>query len=223
MATDNQSNVVAVKADGARVDAARPTTVQEPSIGTMPPSAPKPAPHDPYDPQRLRLTTNFGEALAVKQHLITVPMRKPDRHWWIRTHPDHDFEVFVLEDNGDIYVVAPKVAELCPEEVVAKRLYLAINATKTPFLWPVKLPGPDGQLDSWNQSAGQIADLAKHEWVRVMSNGDLGAYVAKSASNLTDEPAWPVETFDEILKIAFKDKVIASWDHPKLRQLRGEV
>lgn len=223
MATDNQSNVVAVEADDARVDAARPTIVQEPSVGATPPSAPKPVPHDPYDPQRLRLSTNFGEAVAVKQHLGTVPMRKPDRHWFIRTHPVHRFEAFVLEDNGDIYVVDPKVAELCPEEVVAKRLYLAINATKTPFLWPVKLPGPDGQLDSWNQSAGEIADLAKREWVRVMSNRDLGAYVAKSASNLTDEPAWPVETFDEILKIAFKGKVIASWAHPKLRQLRGEV
>jgi hypothetical protein len=105
MATDNQSNVVAVKADSARVDAARPTTVQESSIGTMPPSTPKAAPHDPYDPQRLRLTTNFGEALAVKQHLITVPMRKPDRHWWIRTHPEHQFEASVLADNGEVYIV----------------------------------------------------------------------------------------------------------------------
>jgi hypothetical protein len=134
MATDNQSNVVAVKADGARAAAARPATVQEPSIGAVPPSAPKAAPHDPYDPQRLRLTTNFGEALAVKQHLITVPMRKPDRHWWIRTHPDHDFEAFVLEDNGDVYIVEPSIAELCPQEVVPKRLYLAVNTTKTAFL-----------------------------------------------------------------------------------------
>ena len=156
----------------------------------------------------------------MKQHLITVPMRKPDRHWFVRTHPEHQFEAFVLEDN--VYIVDPNVAELCPEEVVAKRLYLAINATKTAFLWPVKLPGSDGQLDSWNQSAGEIADLAKREWVRVMSNRDLGTYVAKSASNLTTEPAWPSETFDEILKIAFKGKVIASWDHSKLRQLRGE-
>src|SRR5262249_37503178 len=140
----------------------------------------------------------------VKQHLITVPMRKPDRHWWIRTHPDHHFETFILEDNGDVYVVEPNIAELCPEEVVAKRLYLAVNATKTAFLWPVKLPGSDGQLDSWNQSAAEIADLAKREWVRVMSNRDLGAYVPKSANNLEAVPVWPDVSFDEVLKLAFK-------------------
>jgi hypothetical protein len=106
--------------------------------------------------------------------------------------------------------------------VVAKRLYLAVNTTKTVFLWPVKLPGPDGQIDSWNQSAGEIADLAKHQWVRVMSNRDLGAYDPKSASNLTTEPVWPHVSFEEILRIAFKGKVISSLEHPKLRQLRGE-
>ena len=36
-------------------------------------------------------------------------------------------------------------------------------------------------------------------------------------------PEWPDLTFAEILRLAFKQRVIDSYDHPFLKQLRGEA
>ena len=67
------------------------------------------------------------------------------------------------------------------------------------------------------------ADEAKSRWVRVTSNMSLGAYEVAVASGQLAEPAWPDITFQEIIKIAFRDKMISDWDHPVLKRLRGEV
>ena len=41
-------------------------------------------PEDPFDPTRLRLSQDFGEQIGVKKALLTVPVRKPDRQWFVR-------------------------------------------------------------------------------------------------------------------------------------------
>lgn len=172
---------------------------------------------------QLRLDQDFAAAVGLGSQLLTVPMRRPDKTWFIRVHPKHYFDTFVLEDGSDIYAVAKQVAERCPDEVVARRLYLAVNTQKTYFLWPVKLPNADGSLDDWNLSAHEIADQARRTWVTVRSKRDMGAYICRPAPGITHEPEWPGESFDDIVKIATKGKVITGWDHPKLRQRRGEV
>ena len=37
------------------------------------------------------------------------------------------------------------------------------------------------------------------------------------------EPVWPTESFEEIVKIAFRDKLIDRPDHPVIKRLRGET
>ena len=51
----------------------------------------------------------------------------------------------------------------------------------------------------------------------------LGAYEFSAASGITDEPKWPKMLMNEILEIAFKNKIIDRLDHFVLKQLRGEV
>ena len=51
----------------------------------------------------------------------------------------------------------------------------------------------------------------------------LGAYDVTVATGRVVEPDWPDLTFQEIIKIAFRDRVITDWDHPVLRRLRGEA
>jgi hypothetical protein len=68
----------------------------------------------------------------------------------------------------------------------------------------------------------EAADLAKKQWVRVAPNMALGAYDLAVAPNHVAEPQWPELTFQEIIRIAFLDKMIDTWDHPILRRLRGE-
>ena len=51
----------------------------------------------------------------------------------------------------------------------------------------------------------------------------LGAYEIHAAEGIMDEPKWPEMSKDEILDIAFKNKIIDRLDHFVLKQLRGKA
>ena len=88
---------------------------------------------------------------------------------------------------------------------------------------PIRMPGEDGRLDRWNASALEAAESARSSWVRVVSNRDLRAYEVSEATGKLPDPEWPDLSFEEILRIAFKDRYITELDHPVVRRLRGEV
>ncbi len=67
------------------------------------------------------------------------------------------------------------------------------------------------------------ADEARERWVRVTANMSLGAYEVSVANGLASEPSWPELSFQEIIKTAFRDKMISEWSHPDLLRLRGEA
>ena len=47
----------------------------------------------------------------------------------------------------------------------------------------------------------------------------LGAYEIHTGEGKTDEPKWPEMSMNEILEIAFKNKIIWELDHFVLKQL----
>ena len=91
-------------------------------------------------------------------------------------------------------------------------------------LWPVRLPDENGRLDDWNRSAHEAAQLAIEKWVRMSADMALGAYRIDVAVGAFPDPVWPTDvTFADLLKIAFKGKMIEDLDNPVLRRLRGEI
>jgi hypothetical protein len=184
---------------------------------------------DPFDLASLRLSQDFASAVGVKKLTTTVPVRKPSPEWFVRTHPDPDYRiqtaVLELKEDREVYLVAPGLwPDLASERTFSPRLLVAsINRQGVLFVWPVRLPGADGKIDSWSRSAMDAADEAKSRWVRVTSNMSLGAYELAVATGQLPEPVWPDLSFKEILKIAFRDKMISEWNHPVLQRLRGEV
>jgi hypothetical protein len=64
--------------------------------------------------------------------------------------------------------------------------------------------------------------MAMESWVRVTPVRSLGAYDCRYSEHALD-PIWPELSMGALLRIAFKDRHIATLDHPVLRQLRGEV
>jgi hypothetical protein len=50
----------------------------------------------------------------------------------------------------------------------------------------------------------------------------LGAYEVYEAAGQWAAPEWPDMPFQQLLKIAFKDRFINGLDHPILKRLRGE-
>jgi hypothetical protein len=179
------------------------------------------------DLDQFRLTQDFAAATAVKRHVVTVPVRKPNRQEFVRVHPDSDWRlttaILNLKEERETYIVVPKLWPNLNEELVRATLYAAMTRQGTFFIWPVRMPGADGRLDEWSRSAHEGAELATRAWVKVAANMNLGAYELGEAQGVLPDPMWPSETFADLFRIAFRGKVIDDIDHPVLRKLRGEV
>jgi hypothetical protein len=106
---------------------------------------------------------------------------------------------------------------------VVKTLFTAINRQGVLFVWPVSVPALDAKQLEWWRSMREAAEFAMHSWVRVKANMDLGAYEIFEAGSLMADPVWPEISFQEILRIAFRDRIIDRIDHPVVKRLRGEV
>jgi hypothetical protein len=184
---------------------------------------------DDFDLDSLRLPQDFGASTAVKKILTTVPIRRPGPQEFIRVHPDPAWrlQTLVLEVKAyrDTYLIHPSLRDelLARHEVVPKVLFTTITRQGVLLLWPIRLPDRDGRLDSWNHSALEATQPAMTHWVRVVPNHDLRGYEVLQATNLSDDPVWPAISFEEVVKIARKHRLIDSWDHPVLRQLRGDI
>ena len=163
----------------------------------------------------------------MKKLLTTVPVRKPNRQDFVRVRLDASYRltpaaIIEVKEDREIYLVTPSMAQVLPGEFATVTLLTAINRQGTLFLWPVKLPNPDGRQNEWHRSAAEAAERAmKSCWVRVTSNMSLGAYEIFEASGDLSEPVWPDFSFQEILKIAFRDRVVDRDDHPLVQRLEG--
>lgn len=175
----------------------------------------------------LRLTQNFGEVAGIKKLLTTVPCRKPSNQTFIRVHPDASWRmpaaILQLKDDGECYLVTPDLYPELAQEVRPKMLYAAITRDGNPFIWPINMPAEDGRLDTWSTSAHLAAELAGERWIRLVANRTVGAYDVIEATNLSDAPAWPDLSFEKLITLSFRDKVITSIDHVVVRRLRGEM
>jgi hypothetical protein len=186
------------------------------------------APDDPFDLSKLRLTQDFVETAGVKKLLVSVPVRKPGPQEFVRVNAGADYRetlaVIELKDGstkGEMYLVVPSVARELPGEFVMVRLHTAITRAGVVFLWPVRLPAPDGRELEWHRTAAVAAELAMKRWVRVKANMGLGAYEIYEASATIPDPRWPELTFTELMRIGFRDRLVTNFDHPVIQQLRG--
>jgi hypothetical protein len=173
------------------------------------------------------LSQDFAASVGVKKVLTTVPCRKPNRHEFVRTRPGDEWhvETAAFEDkvNRDTFLVDRALWSEMAGEIVPVNLSLAINRQGDVLLWPLKLPGPDGRMNPWHESALAAARLAETKWVRVSANMSAGMYDVFEAAGELAEPEWPQLEFNEVLRLAFKDRFIRDTDHPVLRALRGEA
>jgi hypothetical protein len=181
---------------------------------------------DPFDLSKLRLDQSFTEKVGVKKLLTTVPVKKPDPQAFIRVHPSEDyrdaFAVIELKADRESYLVLPSVAREIPGEYFMATIRTAITRQGNVFLWPSRMPGPDGKILEWHRSAAEAAALAENQWVRVKANTGNGAYDIYTADVTIAEPEWPSVSFQELLRIGFRDRLVDKLDHPVLlRLLRG--
>ncbi len=203
-----------------------PAAEAQPTV-TPPPE--RPAAPDPFDPESLRLGTDYSEGLGVRKVISTIPNRKPNKSEWFRVRPGDEWrvETAVLELEKGVerstYLVAQSLrVDLCGE-ITPAMLLTCVNRAGDLFLWRVKLPGPDGRSNTWTDSALQIAKAAETTWCRMVSDMNNGIYTHFEPRHDLPDPKWPAISFREIIRIAFRDRMIDSLDHPVLRDLRGDL
>ena len=179
-----------------------------------------------FDLESLRVSQDFVKDSGVKKLLTTVPVRKPNRQDFVRVHPESsyvlDTMLLNLKEERETYLIDPSLRDGITRELTFTRLALAVNRQKVVFLWQMRLPDSSGKTDAWSLSAMEAYEEAKRRWVRVSANMSLGAYEIYEALGDLSDPEWPEETMTEIVRIAFRNSFIDSYDHPALRRLRGE-
>jgi hypothetical protein len=184
------------------------------------------ASNDPFDLAKLRVSQDFLETTNVKKLLTTVPVRKPGAQDFVRVRPEPNYRMpaalLELKEDRETYVVNLGAVPELQNECFIANLFTAITRTGVLFVWPVRVPATDGKNNNWHTSAASAAAEAMKGWVRVRANMSLGAYEIFLADNAIPEPVWPADlAFPEIVRIAFKDRLINTSDHPVIKRLRG--
>ena len=191
-----------------------------------PDAAPATAP-DPFDIPSLRLNPSFFETAGVKKLLTTVPVRKPGKQDFIRVRPQleyrENFAMIDLKDDREEYLVRPELIQELAGEVVFKTVFTAIDRQGVIFLWPIRLPAPDERKSDWARSEREAAELAMTQWLRLKPNMKLGAYERFVAESAMADPVWPELSYQELVRIAFRDRMITTIDHPVVKRLRGLI
>jgi hypothetical protein len=183
----------------------------------------------PDDLTLLSLPQDFTELARTTTKPTDMPVRKPGKKQWFRVYPEPGwsgkFALFEDEESTDVrYLVAAHVyegdatfAEACDSVLI----FFCQYRSGSPFLWPCKLPR-GGQGDTWHQSALDIAALAKTTWVKMDSDRTAGCYTKTTPDGDWEEPDWSMAySFNDALKMAFRDRLILSSDHSKVRRFKG--
>ena len=152
-----------------------------------------------------------------------IAINRPKRDEWITVRKGEEWvrAVWVIEEQQDldreIYIVAPALAtgELEADSRYAI-MHLTVSSTGRLFWWCVKM-GKGSRRNHWAESALKATDKAKDGWIRVMAAHE-GYDVCEAKANMP-EPQWPDMTPDELIQLAFDDRIIASLDHPVARRL----
>lgn len=168
---------------------------------------------------------HFGDSASSKV-LTTVPVNKPPKECYFRTHPGADYRLAVgiveLKATNEMYLVSGNLGPPLQDEPTfsLKQLVTTVTRDGSVYLWPVAADS----ANSWARSAYEAIAIATKRWIRLKSNRQIGAYepiVAAANANIGD-PSWPEHSFAELVKIAFRGRIIDTLDHAVLRQLRGE-
>jgi len=177
--------------------------------------------------QSLRLPANYGANFGVKKLLTNVPVGRPKKPIFFRTHKSDEmtFMAMLLEqkESRETYLLTPDIAQQISDLVRPVRLHAAIDRQNNTFLIPVPLPGESGVRNPWHESLAQAVEYAKLKWIRIAANMPAGGYDVFEATGALPEPEWPGDDIEMMVEVSFRGKIIASLDHPVVQSLLGNI
>lgn len=173
----------------------------------------------------LRLPENFAAVHGGAKLPTKASFGKLSKHRFCRTHPspDYQFPAMIVDDKEgrEVYLVHMQVAAHLGPMAKSVVLRLCVDNAGTPKI--IAEPIMDGLRRStlWTTTMVEAIRLSETEWVRVESNMEAQQYtIIKAVSNLGD-PEWPSQSMEEIVREVFLGRIIATENHPFIRQLQG--
>jgi hypothetical protein len=230
---NGQGNSTTAKARKAKVAKAEPVGTESDPVRTESTPATNADPViNEWDPETYRVSQALPVGAGVQMVLTEIEVRTPDKAWWVQVRPEFCSVNWVIElkDSREIYLVHPSLWSrlVLPREATFKRkvFYLAVTMQGRIFLWHIKMPDDDTKaIDRWSRKPLQAAQQALEKWTRLTWNEETKEHDVHEPPPdvVLPGPHWPDLSMADAMRLAFKDKRIDSWDHPKLRQLRGEI
>ena len=164
--------------------------------------------------------------VVLEKRIVVVPVRKPNKQKWFKCHKAYGpmlVEIVEMKEDSEYFLVGKAARSALLGETKLVKLYLCYYQDSSVFICPVPQPGDDGKWNSWHKSLSEVVDMAKDAWVRAIPDKAIGGYTAMVASGTFPEPRIKEMPMSEYLKIAFKDHLIESDDHPLIQHLQGLV
>jgi hypothetical protein len=174
---------------------------------------------DPFDPATHKKRVRTA---AVRTVQTAVSVKKPSKQTFVRAHPDELFHLDVAmytQEAGSrsSYLVMPGLELLLDGLAIDVTLVWMIDNQGEHFLCPTR---PDSD-NAWSESLCELVSAAKTEWVRLKSGEGRYNY-AVPVEDILAAPNWPTDmTARELLKLAFKGRVIDKLDHPVIQKLQA--
>jgi hypothetical protein len=178
------------------------------------------------DPEAIKMMPSLADTVALHETMGSIDVRKPSKHEFFRIHPDPRYRgaycIIKPHDDSQPYLVVSKLQASVIENITSVIIYLCVNHRGTPFLWPVTIAPPNTTKQPWLTSTLKAVEHGLRGWTKMKWLKDKRAYnLLSPVSNLSD-PIWPKQSFIELLRLGFNERVIDSLDHFILRDDRGD-
>lgn len=168
---------------------------------------------------------SMAAAPGVKEILAQIPIRKPPNQDFFRANPDSQYQLrclcFIDKEEREIYIITPEMQSTLIDQAKLVLIVLCVTRSGLYFFWPITLPDTSGRRNSWAESALEVRRHAETAWIRAVADMSLGGYRIYQAEGQLTDPVWPDKPFNELLEIAFANRVIDTPDHAVVRRLRG--
>jgi len=159
--------------------------------------------------------------MNARQPSIECRSPRADELIRVRPGPERNFATAALRDRdtGVLYLVVGRLWPMLGNRAEWVCPRACINDRGEVFIWPMPFPPPNGQPDSWLQSARAVADLAELRWIAVTIDNTKQQYRigALGRDREPGEPIWPEVEFIDLVMEAFRGHGIVDEDHPLIR------
>lgn len=186
-----------------------------------------------YNPLKLdKLRTKSDVLKGVWTDPSRIPvLTRPEPNTWVRVRSGEEYSAVIdllvatnasnSNDRNPLYVATEAVRPELERFIKPHRVVVGVtHHDKVEFLWARAVGGGD---NAWTSSIMRAMDRGETHWIALESDRALGEYKVNVAprSDQWGEPKWHDRTLEDVLGLAFRDRIIASMDHDIAKRLLG--